>query len=204
MALKLSQNNQPRELIPEGMHTAICIGVVDLGTQEMNWQGQTKVSPKIRLMFELCDVKRDDGKPFTTGMEATASMYSRATLRKMLESWRNKPFTDEEADGFELSSLVGKPCTLWIAQEVAKNGNTYANIKNIKPTTKGVKVPQQVSPSVIFDLDPEGFRQDVYDALPQFLKDKIAKSPEYTALVTGAPVGGGGDGAAEADASDIF
>ena len=40
----------------------------------------------------------------------------------MLEVWRNKKFTPDELDGFDLEKLVGAPCQIQVAQEQGDEG----------------------------------------------------------------------------------
>ena len=51
----------------------------------------------------------EDGRPFAVSKTYTASLFEAAALRKDLESWRGKSFTEEELGGFDISKLLG--CT---------------------------------------------------------------------------------------------
>lgn len=186
---------------PEGNHVAICYGVVDLGTQQSTFAGDTKSAPKVRLMFELCDEKMENGKPFSLSSTYTASLGDRSNLRKVLETWRGRKFTPDELGGFQLANVVGKPCQVTVVHKPSADGSKiYANIASVTGLPKGMKAPPQVNPSVIFDL--EDFEQSVFDLLPQYLKDTIAKAPEYQqAKDNKKPVAAG---VAGDDASDIF
>ena len=46
---------------------------------------------------------------------------------------------------------------------------------------KGVKAPDQVNPSFIFELDP--FKVEVFNQLPDYFKSKVMGSKEYQALM---------------------
>ena len=51
MSLVMSEDNKPKyPTIPLGVQKARCISVIDLGTQENNWQGET--SWKRQVLFE--------------------------------------------------------------------------------------------------------------------------------------------------------
>jgi hypothetical protein len=39
--------------VPAGMHLARCYRVIDLGSQKSDWKGQTKISPKVMLQWEV-------------------------------------------------------------------------------------------------------------------------------------------------------
>ena len=57
----------------------------------------------------------------------------------------------------------------------------FDNITSIVAMPKGTPTPPQTNPSVIFDIDE--WDQAKYDALPEFLKKKIAASPEGSAIL---------------------
>ena len=40
---------------PAGTHIAICVKVIDLGTQRVEWQGDVKLQHKVLLAWELVD-----------------------------------------------------------------------------------------------------------------------------------------------------
>jgi hypothetical protein len=79
----------------------------------------------------------DDGRPFIVQKRYTASLNEKATLRKELESWRGRPFTQEELDAFDLDKLIGANCQLNI-QHVTKEGKLYANVVSIVPLGKNM------------------------------------------------------------------
>jgi hypothetical protein len=63
----------------------------------------------------------------------TLSLSDKANLRKDLESWRGKQFTDAELEGFELKNLVGANCYLNLV-ETDKGKRKIASIMPIKRT----------------------------------------------------------------------
>lgn len=79
-----------------------------------------------------------DGKPYLVGKRYTLSLNDKSILRKDLETWRTKPFTLEQAAGFDLEVLVGVECGLLI---IHKNGNTpgkvWANVQAVMPKLPG-------------------------------------------------------------------
>ena len=164
---------------PAGTHVAICIGYADLGTQKSSFKddnGQDKAVRKVRIMWELCDEKRDDGKPFTTSATYTASLGDKATLRKHLESWRGRAFSAEELKRFDLDNIVGKPCQLTIIHEQNQAGGIRDKISGIPPLHTSMRAPAQVTPSVIFLIDE--WNDAKFSALPAFIQKWILESPE--------------------------
>jgi len=132
------------ELLESGLHQAVCSHVVPLGMHESPWGEKEKVA----LCFELADIMHD-GRPFMLSKMYTASLNEKANLRKDLESWRGRKFTEEEIKGFDIEALLGVQVYLNLTHET-KNNKTYANISSMvklpagfPPITRtGQKVPE--------------------------------------------------------------
>jgi hypothetical protein len=170
------------KVAPVGSHLARLYRIIDLGTQKSEYMGQVKMLRKVKFFWELHgdDLKTDDGKPLIQTRNYTLSLGDKASLRKDLESWRGKSFTDDELRGFDLRNLLDKWCMVTIQHRTAQNGNTYADAVAITPVPSIVQkagVPQGVNPCVLFDL--QKFDQEVFDSLSQGLKDQIMQSAEY-------------------------
>ena len=88
---------------PEGPYAAVCVDVLNLGDRVETYQGKVKIAPKCALVFRTGEL-RDDGTPFEVAIEFTVSMYDRASLRKFLEAWRGKPYTEEQAESVPSTS----------------------------------------------------------------------------------------------------
>jgi hypothetical protein len=176
------------EPVPAGTYIARCFSMVHIGTVMETFQGESKLQNKVRLTWELpLELKvfnEERGEqPYTLGKEFTLSLNEKATLRKFLESWRGKAFTEDEAKSFDITVLLGKPCMLNVIHKVSqKNGKTYAEIASVSPMMKGMNCPDQISDTFIFGYDP--FEQWRFDSLPDYLKDKVRGSIEYQAVIT--------------------
>lgn len=114
---------------PAGVHGAVCCDVVDLGMLKMSFGGKAKEQHKVKIVWQIPEL-RDDGKRFTLQRQYTLSLHEKSTLRRDLESWRGKKFTEQELQGFDLEVLLEKPCMLNVIHE-DKNGSTYANVSAI-------------------------------------------------------------------------
>lgn len=183
MAIIAENKGGSFELVPSGNHVARCYSMIQIGTIEEDFKGEKKTLHKVRLTFELPNetkvFKPENGEqPFVISKEFTLSMHEKASLRKFLESWRGKGFTDEEAKSFDITALVGKPCMLNIIHSKSTNGNEYASISAVSTIPKGLTCPTQVNPTFILSFDDLGFEQK-FETLPDFLKDKIKTSKEY-------------------------
>ena len=109
------------EKLDKGRYAAICYKIVDMGTTNTEYEG--KVSPKkqVRITFETTSEMMADGRPFSINQTYTASLSTMANLRKHLESWRNKNFTEEEEAGFDITNLLG--CTADVEVGHTSGGN---------------------------------------------------------------------------------
>jgi hypothetical protein len=177
-----SGNGGSKQLPPEGNHPARCVSVIDLGTQCDTYNGEPKALRKVRITFELPQekavFKKERGEePFVIGKDYTLSLGERANLRRDLESWRGKGFTEAEAKAFHLSRLLGAPAMVSVVHRVSKNNRTYADIATVTRVPKGMKVPEQILPSLKYDI--ENGADAVFEQLPKFLQDKIKAADEW-------------------------
>lgn len=167
---------------PAGTHLAVCYRVIDLGTQDVEWQGQAKKQRKIMLSWELPDEHMADGQPFSVHQRYTLSSSERSKLRQDLEAWRGTPFSEADYGTFRIEKVIGIGCLLGIVH-AQKNGNTYANISALMKLPKGQKAPDLLNPPCYFSLDPAEFNQATFDALSNGLRAVIEKSPEYQEIM---------------------
>lgn len=185
--IEATNNGVKRELIPAGSHLAICYSMVHIGTITEEIQGVEKRMNKVRITWEIPSETREfDGemKPLVISKEYTLSMHEKATLRRDLESWRGKGFTEDEAKRFDITKLLGKPCILSIIHSVAKSGNMYAGIGSISGIIKGMAIPELYNPIFEFNYTDQ-FSDEKVEKFPEFIRDKIKQSEEYIALKLG-------------------
>lgn len=165
--------------VPAGTHLGICTMVADIGLQPgsaMYPDPKRQVVIRWEVPGERVEYEKDGQKvegPLTISRTLTASMNEKAGLRKLLESWRGKKFTDAEAAKFDVSSILGKPCLLNVT-ETEKNGETYSNVAGVSPLIKGMTAPAAENPLVMFD--PDSATQADFDALPKWIKEKVANA----------------------------
>lgn len=170
------------ELPPEGVYLARCYKMVDIGTQTEQSQFGTKENRKIYLYWELLQtadgekVAMESGDPFSIFNSYKLSMHPKANLRKHLDSWRGKKFTDEEAAEFDITKLLDKFCLLQITHSQSKDGQkTYANVDGIMTTKKKVDGVNEISSFSIENPD-----MDVFNDLPDWMQEKIENAPEWS------------------------
>jgi len=174
---------------PEGTFPAICYRIVDLGTQESSYLGDTKHQHKVLISWELKDdeIVMDDGRPMTAHQRYTWSMHEKANLRKQLEMWRGRKFADSDfgPGGFDVRNLLGVPGLITIVHADGKEGKVFANVASIVKLPKGMSAGELINPKVLVWLDKTEFDQQAFDDLSDNLKNTIKKSPEYLQMVSG-------------------
>ena len=168
--------------VPPGVHVGRCFKIVDLGTQEVEWQGEKKLQDKVTIYWELhgeaedgTPLKADNGEPMVIFSTYTNSIGKKAKLRADLESWRGRPFTDEELKGFDISKLINAYCLVNVVQ-TERDGKTYSNVQSLTPLPGPMRAskPAPVLPNVIFSLD--AFDEEVFETFHEKLKEKINAS----------------------------
>jgi hypothetical protein len=102
MAFIIKDTGTDFEPAPEGLQHCVCVDVADLGMKDTQWGAKHK----LRLVWEL-DQKMKDGRPYIVSAQFTVSLHPKSGLRKTLESWRGKKFTEQELAGFDLENLLG-------------------------------------------------------------------------------------------------
>ena len=172
--------SQTFEAAPSGVYPARLYRLIDLGTQEGEYQGKPTKARKLLLSFELLsDERMNDGKPFSISRRFTASLSDKAALRAFINQWRGKALTDDEVKAFDLGKMLGAYGFLNLT-ETTREGKTYTNIASISPLPKGMPKPEGVNAPLMFDMSKPDW--NVYDTLGERLQGQIAASPEYQAL----------------------
>ena len=132
-----SGHSQDFEPCPAGPQRLVCCDVVDLGMVDVLWQGKTKRQHKMQIRWQS-EKTTKDGKPALLVQRYTLSMHEKATLRKILESWRGRPFgSDEEAEAFDIEKVIGANAYGNIMHST-KGDSTYANLASIMPLPPGM------------------------------------------------------------------
>ncbi len=187
MAINATSSGGGKKFPPmeSGMYVARCVQMIQIGTITEIINGESKTHHKVRIGFEFpteLEVFNEDKgeQPYSLSKDYTLSMHEKATLRNHLETWRGKKFTEDEAKLFDITKLIGAPCTINVIHKVSNNGQTYAEIGSISPLMKGTICPAQINETQILSYDD--FDYDLYESLPSFIKDKIKTSVEFKAL----------------------
>lgn len=169
-----------RETIEEGNYPATLYKIVYMGTIDGEYKGEKFSSYKINLTWELPTEMKvwkegEEAKPVSVSKMYTLSVNSKANFRKILEGIVGG-MTDAEAVNFDVDELLGKSCLLNISYGVSETGKEKQNVTTSK-LIKGMETPKPFNKQVI--LSYQNWNEEVYQALPQFMREEMAKSMEY-------------------------
>lgn len=173
MGMKLNQSGDfPKA--PEGLHQAVCYGVVDIGTHVNHKFGSKQ--HKCVLFFEFAKLRLEDGRPMVQSSIYTASLGDKSNLGKHLRSWKGRAMTPEEKESFDGSMLIGRNCMLQIIHN-EDGDRVYANIENILPLIDGMESYVAQNDTLDYELTPGYIPEGMYD----WVADKIRASEEWNA-----------------------
>ncbi len=136
-------------LVPDGMHTAKCIAIADLGELENKFQ-DNKLQHKVEVIWAI-DKKTEEGEALTIKKRFTLSLHEKATLAIMLK--------DIKVEIATLQDLLGTTCAIVTQQEQNEDKTrTFANVKTFmaNPSFTGdgvLRLPKWYG--VIKSQDPE-------------------------------------------------
>ena len=136
MPIYATRPDSTYEPCPEGLHHGVCVDVVDLGLVK----GQYGEKHKIRIVWQVDQVNAETDRRFTVSKQYTLSMHEKSTLRKDLEGWRSRKFTDAELapPGFDIEKLIAANCQLHVVHTMKDDGRIFGNVAAIVPPPKNV------------------------------------------------------------------
>lgn len=159
---------------PEGTHLAICNRIVDVGTQPDSGFGpRRKIIISWELPHEHVDVEGKGAQPMGVSKIYTFSLHKQANLRQDLERWRTRAFNKDELKGWELKTILGKPCQVVVVH--TESGKAKVDIVSAMP--KGTTVPGQFNPSLEYTID-QG-KDEVYQKLPEWIQKMCLACAEW-------------------------
>lgn len=184
---KIINTEFKKELVPAGSYFVRLVQIVDCGTQEREWNGNKTEIRRIRLTFELPtetysfekDWEKKEGVKLKTE-EFSLSWADKSNLRKFITAWLGEQNVD---NGLDIGSFLWKCGIGTIQHETYAEGTKVIDkIVAVSPLMKGMKEEKVVTEKLYFDLD--NYDDKVFQKLPQWVKDKIMKSPEYEKATT--------------------
>lgn len=171
-------------IAPAGTHVARCYAIIDFGSQQTMYGPLRKMQISWELPRELHQFRPERGEePYSVHKEYSLSLHEKSRLRKDLEGWRGMPFTREDLAGFDLAKLLGAPCMLSVIHTLSRSGGTFALVSALARLPKGETCPPPVNTPIEY-VSTTG-DSPLYRQLPQWMQDKIARSPEFQAAQSG-------------------
>ena len=164
-------------ILEAGVYSAIGSMIIDLGIQKNEKFGKSQ--RKFRLVWNIVgeEVEINGEKyPRTMSKEYSFSLGEKSNLRRDLQAWRGKAFTEEELRGFLLVNILNKGCQLQIINE-EKNGKTYNNIASIVSLPKGTKL-DELEETTVFDIEDKATWEN-WSKVPTWLREQIKKAENY-------------------------
>ena len=174
--MKIKDRAKPKvPPVEAGVYMAVCVGFVDLGEQYS--EKFKNYSYKGMYIWELPgETIEIDGeqKPRQLSKEFVISASNKSNLRKFIESWNSKSYSDEEFMEFDIFEQIGKPCQLNVVLNETKE---YANVDNIMQIPKGFPAPTTSTEFIRWDMD--AWDDTVFEKIPEWIQEKIKKSSQY-------------------------
>lgn len=178
MGIIAKSNGGDFELTPMGSYVARCYRMIDIGTQP-GFTDADKPQRKVWIYWELLEdedgepVRMKDERPFSVSEKYTLSISPKANLRKALDAWRGIAFTEDEAEAFDITKLLGTYCRVQVVHNES-GGKTYANVGSVGFTKKKPEGINETSWWSVEDPDME-----MFEKFPDWLKEKIQQSHEW-------------------------
>lgn len=166
--------------VEPGTYTGICVGIIDLGEQYS--ETFKKYSNDVQIVWELFgETIEVDGeqKPRQLSRTFTMSTGKRSKLRAFIEAWDGKKYPDAEFGEVELFDRLGMPCLLSV---VLSEDGQYSNIETVMGLPKGMPAPTTDTQLIKWDM--EDWNEEVFNALPEWVQEKIKKSTNYQKVHT--------------------
>lgn len=175
MSMIASDNGgQVIEKLENGVYTAVSSAIIDLGLQK-NEQFK-KIQRKFMMIWTIIGEEVEingEKQPRTISKEYSFSLNEKSTLRKDLQAWRGKPFSEEELQGFNILAVLNKACQLQIILE-EKNNKKYNNIAGIMSLPKNSNVPI-LEDTYYFDMENAETWEN-YCKIPNWIQEKVKKA----------------------------
>lgn len=185
------KRNPNLEIPEEGPQEFLCIGVVQLGTHTVNFEGKEKVQPQIMIIWEKADLKQlvyeDDTEKRSFVKYDTMSFYTntKSKLYKVAKAIFGKEKKEDDIVNNKINfmEMLGRRAYLTIEHvESKKDDGGYF------PKVTGYSVCRKApDEDFISDgnqygwyLDSEGknFTHPAFANLPQWIREKIMESEE--------------------------
>lgn len=166
--------------LANGVYIAICSGLIDLGVQTSEQFGtkSRKMIVQWSIIGETVDVNGEQ-LPRIMHKQYGFSLGSKSNLRKDLEAWRGRAFTEEELNGFDLKNILNVPCQMQIITKERAGKSDVNNISGIMSLPKGNSVDKLNDTDLVyFDIeDASTYKQ--FEKTPKWIQEVIKQAENY-------------------------
>lgn len=176
------------DLVPAGLHPAVLVAMYDVGLQYSEAFNTTNRKVVFRFEFPTLpkvEVEVDGKKqpmPRILDQKFTLSLHEKAGMRAMLESWRGRPFNQDELAGFDISKVLGVGVTVQVMHKLKKDGSSRAEIRNLLPLPKP-QWPTASNQPFLFSVRNLTSRSELDKiALPKWVAKMVVESKEWEKL----------------------
>ena len=128
------------ETLEPGSYNGVCIGAV--AREFPNFNDKNVMDTKVQFVFQIVEGGQ---QYYLRSKPCKVVINEKSNLFLLINSW-TKATLEKMADGFSCDKMVGFGAQI-VVNNREYNGKTYADIANVIPLKKGVKVP--VTPAEI-------------------------------------------------------
>ena len=166
--------------VPTGVHNARCVRVIDLGTQRNDYGGNITYKRQVLIIWEIPDQITND-QPMTISKFYTLSLHEKSNLGMDLVSWRGRPFTEQEKQGFDITKLLGITCQI----NVMHNDSGKEKVSSVMPLGKDTQLKDQYHESISFSIDDfQKGQREQFNKLSEGIRKMILRSKELDGIDT--------------------
>ncbi len=199
MALNQTYEKFESFLVPEDSYIGRLYSTIDLGLQDTGFKKKDKdnnmtneplIQNKLKLTFELQDIKIPDGRPASVSRTYSASLNDKSNLKPILlallggnteaRDYLNTP-------GRKLSDVLekvsGKTALVSVSHFTTKTGTTVAYMSNANtlPSSMQKLVQPQINPTTLH-LDVDAIDPQDFANLPKSVQETINKRITSTSI----------------------
>ncbi len=184
----------PAAPVEVGTYPARLVQLIDLGVQPRKpYQGQEKDPIQmIWVTYELTNefMKDESGNDIEDKPRWISESFPFYNLKadRAKSTARYMALDPQVEKGGNWDQLLGCPVSVSVVHNQSGD-RTFANIGNTAPVMKGMPVDELKNETVVFSLDEPDL--EVFNALPEFLQEKIKGNINYQGSALATLLGGG-------------
>ena len=163
------------ETLEPGSYNGVCIGVV---VREFpNFNDRNVMDDKVQFVFQIVDGAQ---QYYLRSKPCKLVINDKSNLYLLINSW-TKATLERMAEGFACEKMVGFGAQI-IVNNREYNGKLYADIANLLPLKRGVKVP--VTPAEIPAFLAKGAKAQLWAEGITVKADQAVTKPEQAPTIT--------------------